>query len=38
MHPDLFTHYPREKEVNQEAFSRFQASKLASNGLLDVEV
>lgn len=25
MHPDLFTHYPQQKEVNKESFSRFQA-------------
>lgn len=25
VHPDLFTHYPTQKHVNQESFSRFQA-------------
>lgn len=25
VHPDLFTHYPKQKDVNQESFSRFQA-------------
>lgn len=25
VHPDLFTHYPQQKGVNQESFSRFQA-------------
>jgi hypothetical protein len=25
VHPDLFTHYPEQKNINQESFSRFQA-------------